>query len=142
MLRRRIKYRLWVDASQRPFEPAYERAASSPLLSEQRCHCTAGRSLTRSSLRIRRSIHYGAGKGADERRRIQVNSQPERFHDYSLFIPVVCPCCGVDSERDACLREREEPGLMSMLVVTRLGGGDSPHPGDAFKSAAARQHLT
>lgn len=81
-------------------------------------------------------------KGADERRQIQVNSQPERFHDYFLFIPVVCPCCGVDSERDARLREREEPGLMSMLVVTRLGGGVSPHPGDAFKSAASRQHLT
>lgn len=63
----------------------------------------------------------GTGKGDGERRWIQVNSQPERFHDYSLFIPVVCPCCGVDSERDACLCEREEPGLMSTLVVMRLG---------------------
>lgn len=27
----------------------------------------------------------------------------------------------MDSESDACLREREEPGLMSMLVVMNLG---------------------
>lgn len=69
-----------------------------------------------------------------------------RSQSDSMIIPYLsqsfAPCCGVDSERDARLREREEPGLMSMLVVTRLGGRDSPHPGDAFKSAAGRQHLT
>lgn len=110
----------WMHQSVR-FEPAYKRTASSPLFPEQRCHCTTSLSHTCSSLHTCRSIYYGAGKGAEELRRIQVNSQPERFHDYSLFIPVVCPCCGVDSERDACLRERQELVLMSMLVVMRLG---------------------
>jgi len=39
---------------------------------------------------------------------IQVNSQPERFLDYSLFIPVIPPRCGVESQEDVCLSERSQ----------------------------------
>ncbi len=54
---------------------------------------------------------------------IQVNSQPERFLDYSLFIPVIPPAV-VWSLRKMCVWVREARAnelRASMLVVNRLG---------------------
>lgn len=54
---------------------------------------------------------------------IQVNSQPERFLDYSLFIPVIPPAV-VWSLREMCVwvrGARPNELRVSMLVVSRPG---------------------